>query len=223
LLLRVVPVAVLAALWSAPLGVVGVIGVVLVTLGMCWLAGVLLAGRRHVVLRTRRDLAAWSAVDEACRIITKCWPSLGEMAEPKDIAPVLGRARFQLAWLLANRAQLDGHIDALRTAPYGLPADDPIRAELAGRRAELDARRAAIDAHIEARTATLRRLAARTGEHAYRQVVVDRARMAMSRAADIEWADPPVGDPADEVAARTDSVLDAYRGLVESLQSRSGP
>ena len=163
-----------------------------------------------------RDVAAWRPVDDACGLLARSWPALGDLADSRDIRPTLARARYELAALFAARGALQKPIDDLGSAPRGLDAADPLRAEVRERRDELLARHRALTEQIEARTAALQRLAKQASEFSYQQAVADRTRRALRRASAVAGTVPdlPTSDPLQDVDERTRAVLDAYRELV---------
>jgi len=163
-----------------------------------------------------QGLRDWQRVESASRTIINSWPALGDLADPADIVPTLRRARFQLARLLVARDKLDKSIEELRAAPRGLSDDDPLRAELSEQRRLLDDRREQIAEQVGDRIDALWRLAIRSSGFAHQQQVAEEARRSLKRAADTVAHLPALAgaDPVQELAERTEAVLDAYRELI---------
>jgi hypothetical protein len=170
-----------------------------------------------------KDLLDWQGVDPACRLLTRSWPALGSLAEPRDIGPTVARARYEIATLLAARAALRKPLDELRGAPRGLAADDPLRTEVGAWGDELLARQRALTEQIGSRIAALQRLAARTSEFAHEQAAAERARQALRRASTAAGtvANLPTLDAVRDIDERTQAVFDAYRELAAEFTPAS--
>lgn len=177
----------------------------------------------RVVLADREYLNKWPDVDKWCAVVRRTWPQISGMSGINDAVPMVNRARWDLACLIAERGRLSGARSEAKFAEYGLDPDDPLRDELASRRDQLDLRLTEVDTDITCRISRLRSLAEHCAHFAHDQAAASRAPRVARRAQQaVELADSAIlsstawevrADPATELAERTDAVLAAYREL----------
>jgi hypothetical protein len=179
--------------------------------------------RRGLVFVPFSERLIWNEANQSIGRIRAAWPALGAMAEPAHIGPAMDRARWSLAVLLFQRAEVTRALNVLEEAVLGLPTQAPLRTEVAVRRAELESRREALHERVAERLRALRRLAKVSGEHAYEQHRAAQARTALrwAQRADEDNSDAP--DAVAEVAERTAAVLAAYRELSGLPQPEAAP
>jgi hypothetical protein len=135
------------------------------------------------------------------------------MANPARIGPALDRARWGLAVLLFRRAEVAKALKDIEEAVLGLPAQAPLRTEVAFRRGELGGRREELHEQIAGRLRALRRLAEVSGEHAHEQYRAEQVRRALRQARRADEGGIEAPDAVAEVAERTAAVLAAYHEL----------
>ncbi|WP_446215380.1 hypothetical protein [Micromonospora sp. IBHARD004] len=183
---------------------------------------VALGTRRHVVLTGPYGWRTWTPIGKAYARLLRSLPELHPMIELRPTRLALERDRLDLADLVARRQRVEAVRGSVRTAGYGLTADDPVRDELDRRARLLGDTLAEQDAEIALRTERLIALADRWSEFAYRRAAERRAarrsRRALGTIATVDAtldAGTPVTarDPVPELAERTDAVLGAYREL----------
>ncbi len=175
----------------------------------------------------RADLATARA---AIKRTERAWPQLGVLADEQP-APVLAEALWQLAGDLRRRAELYDALDAARQLLTDLPPAEPARVEVEHRRAQLTDALDRVQDSISGRLDRLDRLA----DACVRQAIAQAARLRLAdlhrrteRLLAAESAGSAgdgrdgAGDPAAELAERTEAVISAYRELTGTRLADDG-
>jgi hypothetical protein len=144
------------------------------------------------------------------------WPLLRTHVALADPSPTLAAALWDLAGVLLERKRVRDSWHRLAAVGRTVPADSPMRAEVAERTDRAAARVGRLDRDVTTRLTHLSRLADETESFVRRQRALAEAREALS-AADylLDTGDPALvpADPAADLTEHTSAVLAAYQEL----------
>ena len=188
-----------------------------VSFGVPRIAGWRILGRSRsdyrvvIVQPDRQDLHR--AADAVILTLDR-WPKLRRYLDLDDPGPTLATAVWDLAGVLLERGQVRASRDQLADIDRDVPADSPIRTELAERAERAGAVLARLDADVAARVDHLTRLADETEAFVAQERALARARAVLENADNLLGAAPAATfDSAADLAEHTSAVLAAYREL----------
>jgi hypothetical protein len=168
------------------------------------------------MLNADPDRDAMRRAAAATVLALECWPSLRSYVALSDPSPALAAALWELAGVLLERERARGSLNRLSDVGRGVPADSPIRAEVAERADRARDRVVLLDGDVTTRLHHLTRLADETESFVRRQRALAEAREAL-RSADylLATGDPAAlpTDTAADLAEHTSAVLTAYQEL----------
>jgi hypothetical protein len=168
------------------------------------------------MLNADPDRDAMRRAAAATVLALEYWPLLRAHVALADPGPALAVALWDLAGVLVERGRVRDSWTRLSAVGRGVPADSPMRAEVAERTDRARARTERLDGAVTTRLQHLSRLADETESFVRRQRALAEAREAL-RSADylLDTGDathrPP--DTAADLADHTSAVLAAYREL----------
>lgn len=166
------------------------------------------------MLNADPDRDAMRRAAAATVLALECWPSLRSYVALSDPSPALAVALWDLAGILLERERVRASLNRLSDVGRGVPADSPVRGEVAERAGQARERVVALDGDVTTRLFHLTRLADETESFVRRQRALAEAREAL-RSADylLETVSSVPADSAADLAEHTSAVLGAYQEL----------